>query len=232
MTPARRTALLFALFFLLLSPALRAQQAGHAEPETTGTTTSSMDAPDTNRDLESYQHSPSVQWLARHLGLSTAATARYCEDLNAGVLILAVLYFLIRYVPGMLRAKRAGIDHDLVRARQATVDAQARITRVEGRLASLQGEIAELRREAAASGQREQARIEAALRAERERIEHAAEAEIAALEGASERGLRRYAAALAVDRAAERVRVTPEGDQALVDEFLQGLGRVLGKEQN
>lgn len=182
-----------------------------------------MDAPDTNNDLESYTRSPVVQAVARKLGLPTNWASRYFEDINSGVLIAVLLYFLVKYVPGKLRSKREGIAHDLQRARQATADSEARLRRVEARLASLDGEVETLRAQAADNSRREEARIHASLEEERQRIVHSAEQEIAAAQAAAERGLKRFASDLAVDRAAERVRITPEDDDALTDEFLAGL---------
>jgi F-type H+-transporting ATPase subunit b len=232
-----RSALLAFAFLLTALPFAHAQGGKEPQPIITGTTTSSMDAPDTNNDLESYAHSPSVQFLARHMGISTVQAARDFEDLNSGVLIAVILYFLLRYVPGMLRVKRQKVEHDLKRARQATADAQARIDRVEGRLASLGAEVDALRRQAAETSRNEEARIRASIAAERERIVHSAETDIRASQAAAERGLKRYASDLAVDRAAERVRLTPEDDRAaidqvLIDEFLQGLAGQIGKGQN
>ena len=196
-------------------------------PITTGTSTTAMDAPDTNNDLESYTHSPVVAAVAKRLGLSTNRASRYFEDFNSGVLILVVLYFFGKLVPARLRDKRKGIDHDLLRARQATADAAARLQRIEGRLNSLDGEVEVLRQQAAETSRAEEQRIHASLEEERQRIVRSAETEVAAAQAAAERGLKQYAANLAVDRAAERVRVTPEADAALIDEFLQGLERQL-----
>ena len=199
-------------------------------PITTGTSKTSMDAPEPNSQLESYAHSPVVQSLARHLGISTNRAARYFEDFNSGVLIAVILYFLLRYLPGRYRAKRQEVEQDLVRARQATADSEARLKRVEGRLASLAGEVDALRQQAAQTSKDEEIRMQAAMEAERERIVRSAEAEIAAAQAAALRGLKRFASDLAVDRAAQRVRLSPEGDRALVDGFLEGLGSVLSRQ--
>ncbi len=228
---------LFCASLLTALPLAHAQGGKQPQPITTGTTTSAMDAPDTNSQLESYAHSPSVQFLARHMGISTAQAARDFEDFNSGVLIAVVLYFLLKYLPGIYRAKRKGVEHDLVRARQATVDAQARMDRVEARLASLGSEVEVLRKQAAETGKAEEERIRASIEEERQRIVRSAEADIKAAQSAAERGLKRYASDLAVDRAAERVRLTPEGDRArldtvMIDEFLEGLAARIGKEQN
>ena len=227
---ARKLKVVF--FALLLAAAVSsqvslAQQGNKPLPITNGTSKTAMDAPDSNNDLETYTHSPVVQSLARHLGLPTNRASRYFEDANSAVLILVVLYYALKLIPAKLRDKRKGIDADLVRARQATADAEARLKRVESRLAALDGEVDVLRQQAATAAGEEETRIRASLEEERQRIVHSAEAEIAAAQANAERGLKRYASDLAVDRAAARVELTPESDGALVDEFLRGLAAQL-----
>ena len=211
-------------------PGAQSGQGRHRLPITTGTSKTSMDAPEQNSQLEKYAHSPVVQSVARHLGLSTGTAARIFEDFNSGVLIAAILYFLLRYLPGKYKEKRQTVEQDLVRARQATADSEARLKRVEAKLASLGGEVKALRRQAEESSKSEEARMRRAMEAERERIVRSAEAEIAAAEAQALRGLKRYASDLAVDRAAARVRLSPEGDRALVDGFLEGLGSELSRQ--
>ena len=209
------------------------QRSMHAQSRTqpiiTGTRTTSMDAPENNSDLEHYAHSAVVQAMARHMGMSTVAAARLFEDINSGVLIAAILFFILKYVPGIFRGQRRTIEHDLVEARKATADAEMRLKAIEARLAGLNGEVDALRKRALENNQAEESRMRASLEAERERIVHSAEADIHAAQAAAERGLRRYASDLAVDRAAERVRLNEDGDRVLVDEFLQNLAGTLGR---
>ena len=227
--------LLVALLLVLTVPFAHAQDGGGKQlPITTGTTKTAMDAPDTNSDLESYAHAPAVQSLARHLGLSTNRASRLFEDFNSGVVILVVLYYLLKYLPGKFRARRERLDRELVEARAATEDAQARLGEIETRLTTLGAEVEALRREAAESAAAEHARMQAATEEERQRIVRTTEIEIRAIQASAERGLKRYASDLAVDRAAERIRLTPDGDraatdQAMMDEFLQSLAGEIGK---
>ncbi len=72
--------------------------------------------------------------------------------------------------------------------------------------------------------------MDAALVSEKDRIAHQAEGEVAAVRAGAERGLRRFVAELAVRRAADRVRLTPEDDQAMVDGFFRELGGRLGEQ--
>ncbi len=200
-----------------------ATDARHPLPITTGTATTKMDAGESNNEEEQYTHSATVQYLARHLGISTNRASRYFEDFNSGVLILVVLYYLLKIVPGKFRARREGITRDLVDARKATTDAQERLSRIEAQLGAMGAEVEQMRQQAAASGQAEEARIHASLEAEKQRIVRSAGEEIQAAQAAAERGLKRYASDLAVDRATEQVKLSPGDDLALIDEFLQGL---------
>ena len=52
-----------------------------------------------------------------------------------------------------------------------------------------------------------------------------AEQEISSAAAQARRGLRTFAAELAVDRAAGQLKLTPETDQALIAEFIGGAGR-------
>ncbi len=221
--------LLLALLVLLSGSALHAQGGNRQLPITTGTTKTAMDAPDTNNDLEQYAHAPAVQSLARHLGLSTNQASRFFEDFNSGVIILVVLYYLFKYLPGKFRARRERLARELVEARTATEDAQARLLRIETRLTSLGAEVEALRRQAGETAEAERARMQAATEEERQRIVRTTEIEIRAVQASAERGLKRYASDLAVDRAAERIRLTPDGDRVMIDEFLQSLAGEIGK---
>ena len=192
-------------------------------PIITGSVTGRMDAPETNSDLEQYTHSAMVKSLARHLGLSTSQASRYFEDLNSGILIAVILFFLFRIVPGKFRAKREGLVRDLGEARETTADAQKRLTAIEDRLAAIGNEVDALRRQSQESMKGEEARIQASMEEERRRILRSAEAEIEAAQASAERGLRRFAANLAIERAAAQVELDPDSEQRLMNEFLEGL---------
>lgn len=220
-----------------IAPPVRAQatsetpatQANHKPlPIITGTTTSSMDAPETNDQLEAYAHSPAIAKLSHKLGLSTNKGSAYFEDLNSGILIAAILYFLLKYLPGKYRARREKISQDLVEAHRATADAQERLSRIEQKLSSMGTEVDALRRQAAQNSAGEEQRIHLAMEDERARIVRSAEAEIGAAQAAAQRGLKRFAAELAVERAAEQVRLTEAADRSLVDTFLVDLAGELG----
>ena len=215
---------------LLVAPFAHAQGGDKQLPITTGTPQTRMDAPEKNSELETYTHSPMVARLGRAMGLSTNQASRLFEDFNSGILIAVVLYYLLKIVPGKLRAKRDEIDRELAEARAATADSDRRL-RAGGEEGQMRGGgVVARRRQAAQGSVEEEARIHAALEEEKARIVRQAEQEIAAAQSNAERGLKQYAADLAVERAAARVQLTPEGDRAVVDDFLRDLAGQLGKQ--
>ena len=179
--------------------AAHAQQPHKHLPIITGTQQSSMDAPETNKDLEEYEHSPMVAKVGHVFGLKPARASRWFEDLNSGLLIAAILFVLFKFLPAKFRAKRETIARELVEARKATEEAQERLAKIEGRLAALGKDVDELRQHAAEQGKHDEARIKASMDEERERIIRMAEAEIAAAQANAERGLKRFASDLAVE---------------------------------
>lgn len=187
-----------------------------------------MDTPETNPEIEGYRHSSAVQSIARMTGLSVETTAQILEDFNSGVLILAIVYFLFKLIPGMLRKRSQTIQQDLSTARTATEDANRRLAAVEGRLSRLDSEIESIRQQAERDSAEDEKRIAAALEAEKERIVASAEQEIAAVQAAAQRELKKFAADLAVDSAMHRIQLSADTDRTLVREFGKGLGDKTG----
>ena len=208
-----------------------ANAPGHAAPPiTTGSPTEKMDAGETNQEMEAYRHSTAVQTLARVLHVPTERAAQLFEIFNSAVLILAIAYFLIKYLPGAFRTRRERIQKDLFDARSATELAHERLQAVEARLASLDTEIEGIRQQAARDSEGDQRRIEESLEGERARIVRSAEQEIAAAGAAAQRELKRFAANLAVERAMSRIELSADADRVLVHDFTENLGSMLRSE--
>jgi len=189
-----------------------------------------MDEPETNSQEEQYRHSPMVDAIAHFLGVKTETAAEINEDLNSGILVLAIAYFLWKIIPGVLRGRSETLRKDLTLAHAATEDANRRLAEVEARLSRLDGEIDGLRRQAEKDAAEEEKRMQAALQGERERIVSSAEQEIAAAQSAAQRELKKFAADLAIDNAMHRIQLSTEADRALVREFGAGLsGNAGGK---
>ncbi len=129
---------------------------------------------------------------------------------------------------GRTKEIRRGIDE----ARSLKKDAEARCQQIEQRLGQLGAEIERFRRQAsqesAAEGERLRQETERAL----EKIRAQAEQDIAAAAKASRQELRAYAAELAVNLAAQRIRdqLTPEAEAALISAMLHSLESQAGQE--
>lgn len=182
-----------------------------------------MDTPEPHSGIEQYRHSKTVRAIARMTGLKVETTAEIFEDFNSGVLILAIAYFLFKFIPGIFRSRSETIRKDLSQARTATEDANRRLAEVEARLSRLGSEIEAIRQQAERDSVEDEKRIAAALEAERERIVASAEQEIAAAQAAAQRELKKFAADLAVDSAMHRIQLSADTDRTLVRDFGKGL---------
>jgi len=210
--------LFLALSLLLVLPAsARAQQpAGAPQGE-------HMDEPETHAQMEAFRHSAAVQSLARHIGLSTETTARIIEDLNSGILIAAILWFLFRFVPKAFRKRNETLQKQLLDARLAAAEANERLAVVEERLSKLGIEIDAIREQTEHDMVNDEKRIQESLETERQRIIASAEQEIDAAGAAAQRDLKKFAAQLAVNRARQEIRLSPEDDRALIRSFGENL---------
>jgi F-type H+-transporting ATPase subunit b len=170
-----------------------------------------------------YRHSTSVRLLGRWLHLDQEASARLFEYLNFAILAGAILFAMFKYLPKTFRANREDIQHRLVDARTATEQANERLAAIEQRLSRLDEEIAAIAKQAEKDSVEDEARIKASIETERQRIVEAVSRDIAAASSAAQRDLKRFAAGLAVDRAAQRIALTEDDDRALVREFSSSL---------
>jgi len=168
---------------------------------------------------EAFKKSPMVVSMGRMMGMSPETASTVFTWFNFAILALAVLYALAKALPKTFRGRTQGIQKNLVEARSATEEANARLSGVEARLAKLDAEIAALKSEAEKDAAADEARIKASVADERERIAHAAEQEIAAAEAHAQRNLREFAAKLAVEQAASRLSISDDDDSELVRGF-------------
>jgi F-type H+-transporting ATPase subunit b len=172
-----------------------------------------------------YRHSASVKLIGRWLHLDKESAARLFEYLNFAILAGAILFALSKYLPKTFRANRESIQHRLLDARTATEQAHQRLAAIEQRLGRLDEEIAAISKQAEKDSVDDEARIKASIEEERRRIVESASKDIAAAASAAQRDLKRFAAGLAVDRAAQRLVLTEDDDRGLLQEFVQSLGQ-------
>jgi F-type H+-transporting ATPase subunit b len=163
---------------------------------------------------------PVVKWTAKTLNLSIEKTADIYEVINFLIIALAIGVPLFRFLPRYLRQRKQTLHDDVESARKVTEDANARLSAVEAKLSSLGEEIQKFRAEVEAESLQDEARIKASLGEESTRIVEAAEQEIGMAAAQARRGLRYFAADLAIDQAAKQLNLTPEIDRALIAEFV------------
>ncbi len=216
------------LFTIAKLPAF--SQAPPPAPSTAAAQSGAKPAESADSDSdEQYRHSATVQWLARMMHLDIETAARIFEDFNSGVLIVAILYFLIPALRKTFKKRAETIQVQLVDARSATEQANSRLSAVEARLAHLDEEVEAIRRQAESDTAGDEQRMHQALEEERKRIVEQAEHQIDAASAAAQRELKRFAAELAIDRATQGIHLSAEADRILVSSFGKDLAGSLGK---
>jgi F-type H+-transporting ATPase subunit b len=166
-----------------------------------------------------YRHSPSVQWLAKLLNLDVETAAKIFEYINFAVILLAVGIPLGKMLPAAMKKRTAKLNADLEVAQAMTFDANERLKQVEAKLAGLDAEISAIRKQVEEEMRDDEVRGKALLEEETARIVAAAEQEIVVAAAQAQRGLKQFAADLAVDRAMSQLTLNAETDRALFAEF-------------
>lgn len=187
----------------------------------TANTPKPADAPPSEEDQErAFLHSSQVQWVARLLHLKLETAVDLFLGINFAVIFFAIAIPLTRRGPKIIRARSQTLRHDLQTAREATADANARLSAVEAKLAGLDEEMRNFRAQVEQESLKDEKRIKAALGEESARIVAAAEQEIGVAAAQAKRGLRNFAADLAIEQATKQLALTPEADRAVIAEFV------------
>jgi F-type H+-transporting ATPase subunit b len=147
-------------------------------------------------------------------------TARIFEWINFAIIMLAIVLPLAKILPRIMRRRSQTLKHHLEEARKTTADANTRLSAVEAQLVRLDEEIAQIRAHVEDESKQDEARIKASIEEESARIVASAEQEIAAAAAHAQRGLRHFAADLAIESAAKQLILTPETDRALISQFI------------
>jgi F-type H+-transporting ATPase subunit b len=171
-----------------------------------------------------------VQTVARILHLKLDTAVALLLGINFAIIFFAIAIPLGRTMPKLLRSRSQTLSRDLTDARQATADAQSRLSAVEAKLAGFGEEIKKLSAQVEQEIAEDEKRIKASLGEESVRVVAAAEQEIEAAVAQAKRGLRSFAADLAIGQAEKQISLTPETDRALIAEFVAGVaGDAAGK---
>jgi F-type H+-transporting ATPase subunit b len=200
------------------APAAAASSSGE---QTAGAAKSESSESSDPEDENQYLHAPIVKTIARMLHMSLQEADNVFLALNFLILALGIGVPLWRLLPKMLRQRKQTLSHSLEAARKMTEDAGARLGAVEAQLAKLDQEIAAMRAGMEEELKRDEVRVKAAMEEESGRIVAGAEQEIAAAAAHARRGLRQFAADLAIEQAAKQMVLTAENDKALIAEFVR-----------
>ncbi len=171
----------------------------------------------------SFKYSASVQWVAKHTGVSKEAAYWIFLIINFVIIAGVIAWAWKQNVPAMFRTRTQTIQRGMEDARAASEEAQRRLADVEARLAKLDAEIAGMRSAAERDGAAEEQRLRASAEDERKKIVLGAEQEIAAAAKQMRGELKRYASELAVRLAEKKIQVTPADDEALLRKFTEQL---------
>jgi len=198
-----------------------ADQPATATPSAAASGTEAAPAAKSEKDADNvYLHAPVVQSIGRALHLDVETTAQIFVFINFAILVLCIGIPLVRIAPKVIRKRSQTLRFNIESARKETEEAGARLSAVEAKLASLDDEIAKFRSEVEKEIANDEVRIKAALVEESARIVSGAEQEIDSAAAQARRGLRNFAADLAIEHAAKQLVLTPETDRALIAEFV------------
>jgi F-type H+-transporting ATPase subunit b len=206
---------------------LAAQDSAPAQPAVAANEAAK---PDSARSEEEQNNAfrlegPVVKWTAKTFNMPVATAATLFDFINFSIIVLAIGVPLLRFLPKFLRARGEKVRTDIESARKVTEDANARLSAVEAKLSKLDEEIAKFRAEVEAEIGQDEARIKASLQEESARIVASVEQEIGVAAAQAKRGLRHFAADLAIEQAAKQLVLTPETDRALIAEFVGDVNR-------
>jgi F-type H+-transporting ATPase subunit b len=150
---------------------------------------------------------------------------------NFVILAGALGYLIRKNAPAFFRARGDEIQRGIREASELRRDAEQRAAGIELRMSNLSGEVEQIRKEAAAEAARESERIQAETAQQLEKIGTKAQEEIASAAKAARHELKMFAAGLAIQLAAERIRsgMTPEAQDALIDGFVSDLQKSRSK---
>jgi len=222
----RRLFSALALAAMLVAPIAiaHAQQtpAGSPQPAASQAQPENTNQPEADEN-DKYLRSPSVRAMGAKLGMNPEQASTAFTVANFIVLALLIGWYLLKALPKAFRNRTTTLQKNLVDARTATEEANARLSSVEDRLSKLDQQIAAMRAQAEKDTANDEQRIKASVEEEKQKILAAAEQEITAATSLAQRQIQQYAAELAIEQAARKLVVTAETDRLLVQNFARRL---------
>ena len=229
---ARLTAVAFAAFLLLGT--LAAQKSGSSSAPSSAAPASAANDPnagDANAGISEILTSTSekaahaAEKIGHSVGIGPKASYSISIAFNF-IALFGFFYVLMKSrLPQAFRERTATIQRGIKEAQAASEEATRRLTDIEARLSKLDSEVAQIRSMAENEAAAEEARIRQAAEEDKQKIVQGAEAEIDAISRNARRELKGFAASLAVDLAAQKLRIDDSTDHALIREFAEQLGK-------
>ncbi len=218
---------LAALMLLAAPLTLAAQEAAPASGGESAATTSKPAGDERPTQEEQNQQfligGPIVKWTARTFNTSVENAAAIYQIANFILIVLLIGVPLVRVMPKIFRKRSQTLTHNLQTAREATEQANARLRAVEEKLSGLGDEIKKLQAQVEQESLEDEKRVKASLAEESARIVESTEQELNVAVAHARRGLRNFAADLAIEQAAKQMVLTPEADRELISDFISGV---------
>jgi F-type H+-transporting ATPase subunit b len=151
--------------------------------------------------------------------------------INFAILAVGLGYLLVKNLPPFFHARTSLIQKEISEAQKAKQDSDQRAAAIDKRVSGLGAEIEAFRVQSRAEMEREGERIRQETAAQIRKINDQAQIEIESAGKTARREVRLYAANLALDLAAQRIRGRLDADKsagmeaALVDNFIRDLKR-------
>lgn len=144
---------------------------------------------------------------------------------NFAILAAGLGYLISKNLPPFFRSRTTSIQKGISEAQQTKREAEKRVAEMEQRLNKLGAEIERFRTEAQGEMEQESARIREETRKQIEKLQQQAEQEIESAGKTARRELKSYAAELALQLAAQRIRARLDAatETGLVEGFIRDL---------
>jgi F-type H+-transporting ATPase subunit b len=169
---------------------------------------------------EAFLNAPVIFKIADFLHMKEPVVRDLLLLINFAIIFFAIVIPLAKVMPKVFRKRAQNLSHELDVARQASEEARKRMSAVEAKLAGLDREIASFRAQVEQESLEDEKRIKASIQEESARIVASAEQEISVAAQHARRTLQNFAADLAIESAAKQLKLTPETDRALINEFI------------
>ena len=181
-----------------------------------------------------------VLWLCLPLFLGLTSTEEthgsalvdfLAKSVNFIILFGGLAFLLTKPLRKFLEELALSIEKTMRETERARREAQERLAAIKKRLQGLEGEIQTIRKEGEEAGQKEKERILTLARQEADRLKSFAQQGIDMHVQEAIGELREYVAELAISLARAKIekRLTPELHSHLIDESIEGLGKLYEK---